>query len=223
MHVVALALVLSLIGAAVSFHPSLQGSPWMWLAFGLGQVPVAALALRKLHADEELRDRLLPRWGDISLGMGSALLLLAGTWVARKSIAPDGSLRHDWLTRAYEQAGDPDLLEKYWAPVLAAVLVFTALEEIGWRGLVMPTLEERLGTRLAWPATGLLYGLAFVPTAWWLRTDAGPNPLVIGAALLGGCVWSFLAARTQRLIPSILSHAVFVWFVVVQFRLMSLP
>ena len=223
MHIVALALVLSLIGAAVSFHPSLQGSPWMWLAFGLCQVPVAALALRKLHADEELRDRLLPRWGDISLGMGSALLLLAGSWVARKSIAPDGSLRHDWLTRAYEQAGDPALLETYWAPVLAAVLVLTSLEEIGWRGLVMPTLEERFGTRLAWPATGLLYGLAFVPTAWWLRTDAGPNPLVIGAALLGGFVWSFLAARTQRLIPSILSHAVFVWFVVVQFRLMSLP
>ncbi len=195
----------------------------MWLAFGACQVPIAAVALRKLHADEDLRDRLLPRWGDISLGMGSALLLLACIWVARKSIAPDASSRHEWLTRAYEQAGDPDMLEKYWAPVLAAVIVVSALEEIGWRGLVMPTLEERLGTRLAWPVTGLLYGVTFLPTAWWLRTDAGPNPLVVGAALLAGCVWSLLAARTQRLIPSILSHAVFVWFVVVQFRLMSLP
>lgn len=214
---------LSLLASVVGFHPSLSGSGWMWLGFGLLQVPVAARALRKIHADGELRELLQPRWGDISLGMISALLLLAFAWVARMGIAPVGSDRHGWLARAYEHAGDPAMLEKYWIPLLAAVLLISAFEEIAWRGMVLPKLEQRLGTRRAWPVAGLLYGLTFLPSVWWLRTEAGLNPLVLAAAVLAGVAWSFLAARTRRLVPSILSHAVFVWFVVVQFRLMSLP
>lgn len=211
----------SLAASAVAFHPSLAGSVWMWVAFGLCQVPMAAVAVRELIADEELREAIQPHWGDISLGMGSALLLLASAWAARMGVAPEGTTQHAWLTKAYAHAGDPAMLERYWAPILLGVVVISALEEIAWRGMVLPKLEERLGTRRAWPVAGLLYGLTFAPSVFWLRGEAGPNPLVLAAAVLSGVIWSYLAARTRRLVPSILSHAVFVWFVVVQFRLMG--
>lgn len=126
-----------------------------------------------------------------------------------------------WLSTAYAHAGRPEVLEQYWVLILAAVVVICALEELAWRGMVLPKLEERLGTRRAWPVAGLLYGLTFTPSVWWLRGDAGPNPLVVAVAVFAGVIWSYLAARTRRLVPSILSHAVFVWFVVVQFRLMG--
>jgi membrane protease YdiL (CAAX protease family) len=219
--VVIAAFLFSLAGSAIAFHPSLAGSGWMWLGFGLCQVPMAGLALRNMFEDGELREVLQPQWGDISLGMGSALVLLASAWAARIGVAPVGSTQGAWLSKAYDHAGEPAILERYWGPILAAVLLICALEEIAWRGMVLPKLEQRLGTRRAWPVAGLLYGLTFLPSVWWLRGDAGPNPLVVAAAVLAGVVWSFLAARTRRLSPSILSHAVFVWFVVVQFRLMS--
>ena len=213
--------VLSLAASAVGFHPALKGSVWMWVGFGLCQVPMAVVAIRKLLADEELREVLQPRWGDISLGMGSALLLLASAWGARMGVAPEGTSQHAWLAKAYAHAGSPAMLEQHWAPILAGVIGISALEEIAWRGMVLPKLEERLGTRRAWPITGLLYGLTFAPSVYWLKGDAGLNPLVVAAAVLSGVVWSYLAARTRRLTPTILSHAVFVWFVVVQFRLMQ--
>lgn len=214
--------LLSLMASAIGFHPALAGSVWMWLGFGLCQLPMALIAVRMLKADDELRDVLQPHWGDISLGMGSALLLLASALAARMAVAPEGSGQNGWLGKAYAHAGEPAMLERYWALILVAVVVISALEEIAWRGMVLPKLEERLGTRRAWPVCGLLYGLTFLPSIWWLHSAAGPNPLVVAAAVLAGVAWSYLTARTRRLAPSILSHAVFVWFVVVQFRLMGM-
>jgi membrane protease YdiL (CAAX protease family) len=216
------ALVLSLVGVTVAFYPGLSGSPWVWVSLGGSQLPIAAYSLKNIIKNNELQDRLGPRWGDISLGMGSALLLFAASWMGRTVMAPNGSARTQWLARAYAQLGASDALEKHWMLVLVGVCIIAIIEELGWRGWVLPMLEQRHGTRLAWPLTGLLYAVAFLPTVWWLRSDSGPNPFVVGAALLCGCTWSYLAAKTQRLLPSILSHAVFVWFIVLQFRMLNL-
>ncbi len=216
-----IALVLTLAGTAVSFHPSLAGTPWMWLAFGLSQAPLAMVSLARLQREGEVREQLQPRWGDISMGMGAALLLLAGSLGMRTLLAPAGSPREAWLFRAYLQAGDPKVLQAHWPVIAAAIIGLAFLAECGWRGLVLPSLEERLGSRRAWPVVGLAYGLSFSPGAWWLRDTAGLNVLVPMAAIAGGLVWSFLAARTRRLVPSMMSHAAFLWFVVVQFRVLS--
>jgi membrane protease YdiL (CAAX protease family) len=218
---VGLGFALTLAGAAVAFAPSRAGSASMWLAMVLSQVPVAAVSLARMRRANALGEMLQPRWGDISMGVGSALLLLVVTWGARAVVAPPVTAREAWLFRAYLQAGDPAALERNVAPTVAAILAMAVLAEIGWRGLVLQELEERVGSRRAWVVTGLLYGAAFAPSAWLLRDRVGPNPLVVGAAVAGGLVWSFLAARTGRLVPAILSHALYLWFVVAQFRLFA--
>jgi uncharacterized protein len=47
---------------------------------------------------------------------------------------------------------------------------------------------------------------------------AGPNPLLVMAAFGCGLVWTFLAGRFERLLPSIVAHLVFTYFSAVQFR-----
>ncbi len=223
MAVVALALLLTIVGACFGFSPSRAGSPFMWVVFGATQLPMAALAIHKLRRDGTLSESLMPRWGDISLGMGSAMVMLVGLWGASFGIGPATTKHQAWLMRIYLQIGDPELLQRNWIPVAAGVTVLASLEELSWRGLVLPVLEDKVGTRRAWPLSALLYALALSPSIWLLRDTVGPNPLVVGVALFGGMVWSFLAVHTRRLIPSILSHALFIWFVVAQFRLFTVP
>jgi hypothetical protein len=103
------------------------------------------------------------------------------------------------------------------------VVVVAALEEISWRGYVYPILEERLGTRRAWPATAFLYALAHVPTMFLLKDPfAGPNPLVVIAALGCGLVWGLVVARTGRLPVAIISHVLFTLAIAIHFPLWRL-
>lgn len=220
--IVAAAFVFSVIGAYLAFEPMRAGSVSMWMAFGAAQLPITVLAAIRLKKTGELREILLPKWGDMSLGVGSGLMLLVVAWGASRVISPTGSKQQAWLMRVYLQAGDPEEIQRRWLPIFVAIVFITTCEELVWRGLVLPILEERFGTRRAWVMTAFLYGLGFLPSAWMLRdAQAGPNPLIVAMALFGGFVWTYLSVRTARIIPSILSHAVFVWFVVAQFRLFT--
>ena len=125
--------------------------------------------------------------------------------------------------RVYLQVGDPEMLQRHMLVVSLGVCTVAALEEISWRGYVFPILEERLGTRRAWPATAVLYAVAHLPTMVLLRDAfAGPNPLVVLAALGCGLVWGLVVARTGRLPVAIVSHVLFTWGVVLQFPLWRL-
>jgi membrane protease YdiL (CAAX protease family) len=66
-----------------------------------------------------------------------------------------------------------------------------------------------------------MYALAHVPTLWALSDgEIGKNPLVLIAALGAGLVWSALARIFgDRLMPSIVSHGLFDWAVLMMFRL----
>jgi membrane protease YdiL (CAAX protease family) len=150
------------------------------------------------------------------------MLLYAATWAGRVWITPAASKREAWLMRVYLQVGDPVVIQNNLTLLGLAILAVAACDEIAWRGLVMPILDEKIGSRRSWIATGVLYGLSFLPSAWWLRDTIGPNPLVVGVALMGGVVWSYLTIRSQRLVPSILSHGLYLWFVVAQFRLFAI-
>lgn len=213
-------LAVGVIGAAhaLAFRPALSGSPtlfwWLLGAYGL----LSLLALRHFWNEGTLLDRLMPRWGDLSIGILLTALLLLASFVARGALAPAGTVRYAWLYRLYLQLGNPEVVQ-HSVLLTGAVLLVAIGEELVWRGLVLDILSERLGTRRGWIAATLAYTLATVPTVFTLRDPvAGLNPLLPTAAFGAGLVWSFVAARLGRLTPVMISHMAFTYFSVVQFR-----
>jgi membrane protease YdiL (CAAX protease family) len=178
-----------------------------------------ALVARHYFWDQgTLVERLAPRWGDLSIGAISAMVLLMVSWLGRSALAPAHTPRRAWLYRVYLQLGDPELLQhSLW--LTSTLLVIAVAEELVWRGLVLDLLTARLGSRRGWIASTLLYTLSLLPTVYLLRDpSAGLNPLLPTAALGAGLVWSFLAARLGRLPPVAISHMAFTYFTAVQFR-----
>jgi uncharacterized protein len=152
-----------------------------------------------------------------------AVMLYFGAVAGRLLLSPRGSVREAWIMRMYLQIGDPALLDRHVIAASVAVVLVAALEEISWRGLVYAALEEKVGTRRAWPATAVLYAAAHLPSLTLLGDPfAGPNPLIILAALGCGLIWGLIVARTGRLPVAILSHALFTWAVVIKFPLWQL-
>ena len=214
------ALAVLLVGAATAwaFRLDVAGTWKLWAAIGGTYAVLGVVAVHKLWDDGTLLDRLKPKWGDISIGVVTAAGLIFATWLARTWLTPAGTPRQLWYLRIYAQLGDPETIQR--SVVLTTVLfAIAALEELVWRGMVLGELEEKLGTRRAWPAAALLYGLALVPTMVTLAVPgAGPNPLLVIAGIGCGLVWSFTTMLTKRLPPVIISHVAFAYFTIVQFR-----
>lgn len=218
------AIVVAVTAAATgfAFRPALQGTATFYLTLLGAYILMSALALYKMWDDGTLVDRLRPRWGDLSMGAITAAVLLVASWGARALLAPAGNPRQSWLLHIYLQIGASDTIQRS-AWITLAVLAIAVLEEIVWRGLVLDQLAERFSSRRAWPLAALLYAVAHVPTVFTLADPiAGPNPLIVIAALGCGIVWSFMAAFVGRLPPVMISHAAFTYFSAVQFRLPGL-
>jgi len=201
-----------------AFQPSLAGENGFWWTFGLPHAALALFALERLRRNGTLFARLTPRGGDISIGAITAILLLLASWYVRSSLAPSGTPRQAWLLVLFLQIGDPERLQ-HSVVLTSALCLIAVAEELVWRGYVLDELTERFGKRRGWLATAGLYALAALPTAYTLRVPgAGPNPLLVFAAFGCGILWTFLAARFERLLPSIVSHVAFSYFSAVQFR-----
>ena len=84
------------------------------------------------------------------------------------------------------------------------VLVISPAEEVYWRGLVQSTFQGRWGVWRGWLAGTAAYGGVHLLT--------GNIMLVIAAAVAGGA-WGALYAWQGRLLPVVLSHAL--WGVLV--------
>lgn len=220
------------IGSHFAFQLSRAGEPTFALWIGVPTIAIAIVGALRARADGNLYRRssfdekgggagwLNVRGGDFSRGFAASALLFGGAWVFMKLIAPVGSDRESWLARLYLQLGDPTTLRKNVPFVVAGLVILAIGEEIVWRGLVTSLLEERVGSRRAWVWAAVLYAVAHVPTMWALRDPvAGLNPLVPAAALACGLVWGFMARRFERLLPSIFSHVLFDWVVLMMFRL----
>jgi uncharacterized protein len=215
------ALVVALIAAAMgfAFRPELAGSPTMWLALVVPYAALTGLAVHRMREAGTLADWLKPRWGDLSIGVIVAALLLLSSWAARSLLAPPGTDRHAWLLRVYLQFGSAEAIQRSLLLTLA-IVALPVFEEIVWRQLVLGEVLQRFGTRRAWPLAALFYAAAHLPTVLTLRDPvAGPNPLLFVAALGCGIVWSFMAAMLGRLPPVIISHVAFTYFTATQFRL----
>jgi uncharacterized protein len=205
------------VAAHFAFQPSRAGSPAFYLTMAIPTVAIAVAGCVRAYQDGVLREWFRLKAGDLTIGILAAGVLFAGSWGFSKTLKLPQLL---WLARLYDQMGDAATLRKNIS-ALVAVLVITAIaEEIVWRGLVVSLLEEKIGSRRAWVWAAVLYSIAHVPTIWALKDiNAGPNPLLVAAALGAGLVWGFMARRFERLVPGMISHVFFDWLVLMMFRL----
>ena len=203
------------IGGAVwfAFRPEQAGTWGMLLALLGAQVPFAALAVALLAREGVLAAELRPHRGDLTFGFLAALLMYAAAMAVRQIFLGPDTPRSWWLARVYLQLGDTSENRSLYVGLV--VLVIAALEELVWRGLVMRSLRPSMGPMRAWMVSSVLYGLAHAATIPLLgHPVAGPNPLLVAAAIGGGLVWGHLYNRTGRLGPALFAHALFSWAIV---------
>jgi membrane protease YdiL (CAAX protease family) len=219
MRLIALVVLLIAAAMAFAFRPELATTPWLWLGLFVPYAALSALAVYRMWDNGTLVDWLKPRWGDLSIGVVVAALLLLSSWAARAILAPPGTDRHAWLLRVYLQFGSAEAIQRSLLLTLA-IIVIPIFEELVWRQLVLTEILERFKTRRAWPLAALLYAAAHLPTVFTLRDPiAGPNPLLFVASLGCGIVWAFMATMLGRLPPVIIAHVAFTYFTATQFRL----
>ena len=201
-------------GAALSyaFMPINAGRPVVIGSIGAtyAVLLVGTLLWMKKHGQ---LGRLLPKRGDITVGALLAVGMYMVATVVHLWLTGRGTPREPWMMRIYLQIGDPRTTARFAVGV--GILALAAAEEVVWRGWVLGALSQIAKPTKAWLITTGLYALAHLPTVYLLRDpDAGLNPIIVAAAILGGLVWGFLALRIERLGPSIMAHALFSWAVV---------
>jgi membrane protease YdiL (CAAX protease family) len=191
---------------------------WAWTA--LPTIVLAGLGILRAQKDGELSEWLRFVWGDPTRGIVSAAFLVATSLGFVRVVAPLGSARESWMARLYLQLGDPNVLRQHALEVAGTIVVAATAEEIVWRGLVTQQIAEVAGSRTAWVWAAFLYAAAQLPTLYRLSDPlAGPNPMLVLAALALGLFWGGMARVFGRLVPGILSHAAFDWCVIMMFRL----
>ena len=210
--IVAIALTASV---AAAFHftlASIQPGMAPLLALGGIYAVFAALTVLRFKRKHELELFKL-KGGDITIATVVAAMLYGLAYVTVTLIMPRGSVRDGWMFHIYLVIGAAFTENRHY--LSAGLLVVGALEEVTWRGIVLDSLEVRLGRRNAALVSSTLWAVAHVPTLYRLGDPiAGPNPILVGAAFGCGLVWSYLRYRTDRLAPAILSHAIFSWAIV---------
>lgn len=210
-------LVITAIAHGFFLRDTYAGQNTMYLGLGGTYVALAGYALWRMWDDGSLRDRLMPRGGDITYGALLAGLLLLASWGVRQWLTGPGTGRQDWLIVVQNQTGED--VEKN-ALSLILLLLIPALQEIVWRGLVLHEVEHAVGNRRGWLVTTLLFTASYLPTVYTMKAPfAGYNPLLALAAFGAGMVWTFFAFTTRRLPPVMISASVFVYFSANQFHI----
>ncbi|AKT37107.1 CPBP family intramembrane glutamic endopeptidase [Chondromyces crocatus] len=201
------------LGVAWAFSPSRAGVTDLLSALAAVYIPGVALTALWLRRRGELRFALVPRGGDLALGALIAAVLYGTAMGASLLITPHGSPQEAWILRLYLHLGGPDVSDRM---ILGGVVfAIAALEEIVWRGLAMRALSGAFGAVPALLVSTALYGAAHLPTLFLLADpQAGPNPLLVAAALGCGLVWGRLVLlKHERLAPAVFAHAFFSWAV----------
>lgn len=219
-------LVVVICGAANYFAFDLDraGSVTFWIIIGLPSVLLAAVGALWMHRRGTLRAKLRLAWGDFASGLSSMLVLFGCAAAASFLLVPSGASNFSWtpgnyVARFYAQLGAPSALAAHPWSLAGALIGIAVADEMIWRGFVTGLLNERFGAR-GWLYASALYVVATLPSMWSLRDPfTGPSPVLLLAAVGGGLVWGALMRRHRRLVPGMISHALFLWCVVVVFRL----
>lgn len=207
------------IASHLAFAPARAGTRFLFVAMAIPTVALAIVGVARAYRDGVIKDLVGVKGGDFTRGFASAAVLFGGAYAFSRVVTPPTAPQAIWLARLYDQVGDPSELRKNVGVVVLAIVTMAVCEEIVWRGLVTSLLEERLGSRRAWVWAAVLYALAHVPTMWQLKGSAGMNPVIVLAALACGLVWGAMARHFGRLLPSVFSHVLFDWTILMMFRL----
>ena len=209
-----IALALSALVAA-SFHFALApAAPKLaaFVALGLVYTLFAALTVVRFKKKHDLA-LLRPKSGDITIAAAVAGLLYGLAYVGASVILPHGSARESWLVHVYVLLSDAFRDGRHILSV--GLFLIGGLEELSWRGIVLDAFESRFGRLQASVLSSAFWAVAHVPTLYRLGDPvAGPNPLLLVAAFGCGMTWCYVRYRTDRLAPSVISHAIFSWAIV---------
>jgi membrane protease YdiL (CAAX protease family) len=219
---ISLLLIVATIGFALArgFDADNEGKLGFLLWTSVPTLVVAVIAIVRAIPRGDVARWLKPEWGDITRGFLAGLLLFVCAFVFVKITIPPASPHEAWMARIYLALGDTGRLRDHMVLVAMGIVIVSAAEEIVWRGLVIDLASDLVGTRWAWVVGGLLYGVAHVGTVFALADEkAGPNPMLLFAALGCGLAWSFMRRSFGRLLPAIVAHALFDWTVIMMFRL----
>jgi membrane protease YdiL (CAAX protease family) len=218
-----LVLIIAAVAWALSYAFDMQraGAPASVVALGVTYTVLTLGGVAYAWKQGLLKRWFIPASGDLTRGFVGALLLFVLAFGFVRLITMHGSPRAAWMARLYLQLGDTKPLRDHQAWIGAGIALAATMEEIVWRGWAKSLLERLLGRRFGWIAAACAYALAHVPTLWALSDSTiGNNPIVLIAALGAGLVWSALArVFGDRLTPSIVSHGLFDWAVLMMFRL----
>lgn len=196
------------VAMSVGLLPRWHGTRVPWLVLLVVYLGLAAWALFDLRQRGLLLERFRLRPGDTSIGILLGLGLTAVGVLGLGLVAAPGSLGQDWLYGVYRAVGE------YQTDGLAIAMLFAiaACEETVWRGMVQDQLSEA-NERTAPVLAALGYAAAALPSVFLLAPDSSnTNPLLLLASLGAGLVWSFARRFLPRLLPLVISHLVFSYF-----------
>jgi membrane protease YdiL (CAAX protease family) len=169
-----------------------------------GLVGMALLASRRKGYGTLAEDfGFTAKWPDLGIGIGAALaswLLL----VPLVALALRPIFGHPDVSKPVHDLVDQASGSKAIVLVLVAVVCAPLVEELFFRGLLLRSLERRLGTGWAVAISSVLFGLAHPQPL-----HAGAVVIVMAGLTAFAVVLSMLAVRTGRLGAGIVAHAGF--------------
>lgn len=165
-----------------------------WVKIALAAAILAGISLAAMGSSRVQLEGIKAR--DIKLGLASAVLLYAVFWLGKvvlTALFPD--VASSEIDRVYAPRNETSL----W--IIGALLLFVTgpSEEIYWRGYLQRVLMQRVGPASGWLLATLAYALVHI---WTLNV-----PLML-AAFTAGLVWGWIYLVERRLLPVIISHAV---------------
>jgi len=178
-----------------------EGAAWWWISstgssvWGtMTPVLVALGALALLTGRPEMAADVTPA-AAAAAGLAAGLALYLGTRVFVAAVAPRWGSFHAQSVSMYGRRG---------VISLGAVLALTTLlmvpgEELFWRGLFLPELEDAVGSTI--PAAVLAWA-AFVAANLPSR-----NLAIVAGAVVGGATWVALASWSGGVLAGLLCHA----------------
>ena len=165
-----------------------------WVKIALAAAVLASISLAAMGSSRVQLEGIKAR--DVKLGLASAVLLYVVFWLGKlvlTALFPD--VADSEIGRVYAPRSETSL----W--IIGALLLFVTgpSEEIYWRGYLQRVLMQRIGPASGWLLATLAYSLVHV---WTLNI-----PLML-AAFTAGLVWGWIYLVERRLLPVIISHAV---------------
>ncbi len=170
------------------------GGGVFWVKIALAAAILASISLATMGDSRVQLQGIKAR--DVKLGLTSAALLYVVFWLGKlvlTALFPEATGSE--IGRVYAPRAETSL----W--IIGALLLFVTgpSEEIYWRGYLQRVLMQRVGPATGWILATAAYALVHI---WTLNV-----PLML-AAFIAGLVWGWIYLIERRLLPVIISHAV---------------